>query len=159
MAFLEPRKSPIDVVQAVGRAMRRAEGKELGYIIVPVVIPPGVDAEQHLAVSDKHEGWRELGDILQALRSHDKRIEDSLSEMLTLHMPPEPQPGFVLRTAVAVGKPQKINLEYAVVTGSRDSAYDIACDAVKKTVRYWITTTPKPLAKLYGKSFKTNRLC
>jgi predicted helicase len=75
VAFLEPRKSPIDVVQAVGRAMRRAEGKELGYIIVPVVIPPGVDAERHLAVSDKQEGWRELGDILQALRAHDTRIE------------------------------------------------------------------------------------
>ena len=39
VAFLEPRKSPIDVVQAVGRAMRRAQGKDLGYIVVPVVIP------------------------------------------------------------------------------------------------------------------------
>ena len=56
VAFLEPRKSPIDVVQAVGRAMRRARGKDLGYIVVPVVIPPGVDAERHLAISDKHEG-------------------------------------------------------------------------------------------------------
>ena len=130
VAFLEPRKSPIDVVQAVGRAMRRAKGKTLGYIVVPVVIPPGVDAERHLAVSDKHEGWRELGEILQALRAHDKRIEDALPEMLTIQLPPEPQLELDLRTAVAVGRPDKTRLEHAVVTGSRDRAEDIARAAV-----------------------------
>ena len=133
VAFLEPRKSPIDVVQAVGRAMRRAEGKTLGYIVVPVVIPPGVDAERHLAVSDKHEGWQELGDILQALRAHDKRIEDALPEMLTIQLPPdEPaEINLVLRTVVAIGRPDRTRLEYAVVTTpSRDEAEDIARDAV-----------------------------
>ena len=130
VAFLEPRKSPIDVVQAVGRAMRRAEGKHMGYIVVPVVIPPGVDAERHLATSDKHEGWRELGDILQALRAHDKRIEDSLPEMLTVQVPSESQLDSMCRTAVAVGRPAKTRLEYAVVTGSRDTAEDIAREAV-----------------------------
>ena len=132
VAFLEPRKSPIDVVQAVGRAMRRAEGKALGYIVVPVVIPPGEDAERHLARSDKHEGWRELGDILQALRAHDKRIEDALPEMLTIQLPPEPQLDLVLRTAVAVGRPDKTKLEYAVVTGSRERAEDTARAAVNE---------------------------
>ena len=132
VAFLEPRKSPIDVVQAVGRAMRRAEGKALGYIVVPVVIPPGVDAERHLAISDKHEGWRELGDILQALRAHDKRIEDALPEMLTVQLPPERPPKLELRTAVAVGRPDRTRLEYAVVTGSRDRAEDTARAALRQ---------------------------
>ena len=132
MAFLEPRKSPIDVVQAVGRAMRRAEGKELGYIIVPVVIPPGVDAERHLAVSDKQEGWRELGDILQALRAHDTRIEDALSEILTIQLPPEPPQELPLKTGVAVGRPDAARLEFAVVTGSRDQAEDTARAAVRE---------------------------
>ncbi len=131
VAFLEPRRSPIDVVQAVGRAMRRAEGKQLGYIVVPVVIPPGVDAERHLAVSDKHEGWRELGEILQALRAHDQRIEDALPEMLTIQLPPEPQLELQLKTAIAVGRHDKTNLEYAVVTGSREHAEDTARAAVK----------------------------
>ena len=133
VAFLEPRKSPIDVVQAVGRAMRRAAGKTIGYIVVPVVIPPGVDAEHHLAVSDKHEGWRELGDILQALRAHDKRIEDALPERLTIQLPLDesPPPDLVLRTAVAVGRPDRTRLEYAVVTSSSiDDAEDIARAAV-----------------------------
>ena len=35
VAFLEARKSPIDVIQAVGRAMRTAPDKSLGYIICP----------------------------------------------------------------------------------------------------------------------------
>ena len=132
VAFLEPRRSPIDVVQAVGRAMRRAEGKDLGYIVVPVVIPPGEDAERHLSISDKHEGWRELGDILQALRAHDKRIEDALPKMLTIQLPSEPQLELELRTVVAVGRSDKTNLEYAVVAGSREDAEDIARDAVKQ---------------------------
>ncbi len=132
VAFLEPRKSPIDVVQAVGRAMRRAQGKELGYIVVPVVIPPGVDAERHLAISDKHEGWRELGDILQALRAHDKRIEDALPEMLTIQLPSEQPPLLELRTVVAVGRPEAKNLEYGVVAGSRDDAEDVARAAVRQ---------------------------
>ena len=134
VAFLEPRRSPIDVVQAVGRAMRRAEGKEFGYIVVPLVIPSGVDAEQHLAVSDKHEGWQELGDILQALRAHDKRIEDALPEMLKIHLPPEEPALFDTdtKTVVVVGRPDKQVLEYAVVTATRDEAEDIARVAVKE---------------------------
>ena len=39
VGFIEPRKSPVDVIQAVGRVMRRAEGKQLGYIVCPIVIP------------------------------------------------------------------------------------------------------------------------
>ncbi len=133
VAFLEPRKSPIDVVQAVGRAMRRAEGKQFGYIVVPVVIPPGVDAERHLAVSDKHEGWQELGAILQALRAHDRRIEEALPEVLTIQLPPaEPETlDLTLRTVVAVGRPESTRLEYAVVTASSpDEAEDLARRAV-----------------------------
>ena len=61
VAFLEARKSPIDVIQAVGRAMRTAPGKELGYIICPIYIPPNKDPETHLSVSAPEEGWQELG--------------------------------------------------------------------------------------------------
>ena len=40
VAFLEPRKSPIDVIQVVGRAMRTAPNKTMGYIICPIAFPP-----------------------------------------------------------------------------------------------------------------------
>ena len=90
VAFLEPRKSPIDVIQAVGRAMRTMPGKERGYIICPVLIPPNADPEQHLKISDM-EDWKVLGQILLALRAHDQRIEDKLTELLDLRLPPVPE--------------------------------------------------------------------
>ena len=43
VAFLDPRDSQVDVVQAVGRVMRKAPGKRFGYIIIPVVVEPGRD--------------------------------------------------------------------------------------------------------------------
>ena len=46
--FLHPRKSQIDVVQSVGRVMRKAEGKKLGYVILPITVAPGVSAERAL---------------------------------------------------------------------------------------------------------------
>ena len=154
VAFLEPRKSSIDVVQAVGRAMRRAQGKDLGYIVVPVVIPPGVDAERHLATSDRHEGWRELGDILQALRAHDKRIEDSLPEMLTIQLPSNQPPPLEMRTVVAVGRPSQRNLSYAVVKGSRDDAEDIARAAVKQDRPLLDFDDAEPFAKALWSELK-----
>ena len=83
VAFLEARKSPIDVIQAVGRAMRTADDKDYGYIICPIVIPPSADPESWLSTSDMDEGWQELGQILLALRAQDQRIEDNLADLLT----------------------------------------------------------------------------
>ena len=109
VAFLEARKSPIDVIQAVGRAMRTAEGKEMGYIICPIVIPPNADPEQWLSTSDKEEGWQELGQILLALRAHDQRIEDNLADLLQLYIP---QPPPALRTIVAVASGEDKRIHY-----------------------------------------------
>ena len=44
--FLNPRRSEIDVVQSVGRVMRKAKGKKYGYIILPIVIPSDADPKQ-----------------------------------------------------------------------------------------------------------------
>ena len=88
VAFLEERKSPIDVIQAVGRAMRTSPGKKLGYIVCPILISPTADPESWLSSSGPEEGWQELGQILLALRAHDNRIEDELSELLRLRLPP-----------------------------------------------------------------------
>ena len=69
--FLRPRKSQIDVVQAVGRVMRRAEGKKYGYIILPVVVPAGDDPASML---DRNTAYAHVWEVLQALRSHDERF-------------------------------------------------------------------------------------
>ena len=70
--FLQPRKSQIDVVQAVGRVMRRAEGKRYGYVILPVVVPP---ADDPAAALDRNDAYSHVWQVLQALRSHDERFE------------------------------------------------------------------------------------
>ncbi len=70
--FLQPRKSQIDVVQAVGRVMRRTEDKQWGYIILPVVVPADEDPSRAL---DKNDAYAHVWEVLQALRSHDDRLD------------------------------------------------------------------------------------
>ena len=70
--FLQPCKSQIDVVQAVGRVMRRAPGKKHGYIILPVVVPAGDDPASAL---DRNNAYAHVWEVLQALRSHDERFD------------------------------------------------------------------------------------
>ena len=70
--FLQPRRSQIDVVQAVGRVMRKAEGKQYGYIILPVVVPAG---EEPSSALDRNTAYSHVWEVLQALRSHDERFD------------------------------------------------------------------------------------
>ncbi len=121
VAFLEARKSPIDVVQAVGRAMRTAPDKDLGYIVCPILIPPHVDPEKWLSTSDAEEGWQELGQILRALRAHDSRIEDNLGELLHLYIPVPPP---VERTLVAVSRDKDKRIQYGEVIGPPGKAQE-----------------------------------
>jgi predicted helicase len=58
--FLTPRNSQVDVVQSVGRVMRKAEGKQLGYVILPVVIPAGVEPEQALNSNEAYRGMASI---------------------------------------------------------------------------------------------------
>lgn len=75
--FLHPRKSQIDVVQSVGRVMRRAEGKKLGYVILPVAIPPDTKPEEAL---NDNERYRVVWQILNALRAHDERLDARINQ-------------------------------------------------------------------------------
>ena len=76
--FLQPRKSQIDVVQAVGRVMRKAEGKRYGYIILPVVVPAGDDPERAL---DRNDAYSHVWQVLQALRAHDERFDAYVNKL------------------------------------------------------------------------------
>lgn len=68
--FLEPRKSQVDIIQSVGRMMRRAE--KYGYIILPVVTPVGSALEEALNGDD---AFRVVWEVLQALRAHDEHFD------------------------------------------------------------------------------------
>jgi len=69
--FLTPRRSKIDIVQAVGRVMRKPPGKQLGYVILPVAITAGLDPA---AALDKNRDYDAVWEVLQALRAHDERF-------------------------------------------------------------------------------------
>ncbi|WP_334193894.1 DEAD/DEAH box helicase [Pararhodobacter sp.] len=75
--FLHPRKSLIDVVQSVGRVMRKADGKRMGYVILPVGVPAGVEPE--VALRD-NERYRVVWQILNALRAHDERFDGTINQ-------------------------------------------------------------------------------
>lgn len=70
--FLTARNSQVDVVQSVGRVMRNAPGKKRGYVVLPVVIPAGV--EPHEALND-NQTYKVVWQVLQALRSHDDKFD------------------------------------------------------------------------------------
>ena len=78
VVFLQPRRSKSDVIQSVGRVMRRADDKEYGYVILPVVIPSGMTFEQSL---HDNRPWRNVWQVLNALRSHDPNFADEINRV------------------------------------------------------------------------------
>ncbi len=78
--FLSPRGSQVDIVQSVGRVMRKdpAGVKQMGYIVLPVVIPSGSTPE---AALDDNDAFRVVWQILQALRAHDDRFNAMVNQL------------------------------------------------------------------------------
>ncbi|WP_300493323.1 type ISP restriction/modification enzyme [uncultured Methylophaga sp.] len=76
--FLTPRNSQVDVVQSVGRVMRTAPGKKRGYVILPVVIPAGVEPNEAL---NDNKTYKVVWQVLQALRSHDDRFDAMINKL------------------------------------------------------------------------------
>ena len=76
--FMNPRNSHVDIVQAVGRVMRKAKGKGYGYIILPIAVPAGVDPAKSL---DDNERFAVVWSVLRALRSHDDRFNAEINHI------------------------------------------------------------------------------
>ncbi|MBQ9371322.1 MAG: DEAD/DEAH box helicase [Thermoguttaceae bacterium] len=76
--FIAPRNSQVDVIQAVGRVMRKAPGKNFGYIILPIVVPSDEAPEEAL---DDNERYRVVWQTLNALRSHDERFRIMINQL------------------------------------------------------------------------------
>ena len=76
--FMAERKSQVDVVQAVGRAMRKAEGKQYGYIILPIAVTAGADPA---LVLDSGKEFDVVWSVLRALRSHDDRLDAEINKI------------------------------------------------------------------------------
>ncbi len=78
IVFLSPRKSQIDIVQAVGRIIRKHERKDYGYIILPIVIPAGETPE---TILDNNKSYDVVWQVLNALRSVDERFEATINKL------------------------------------------------------------------------------
>ncbi|MBE3010885.1 DEAD/DEAH box helicase [Microbispora sp. NEAU-D428] len=76
--FLNPRNSVVDVVQSVGRVMRKAPGKQYGYVILPIGIPADMTPEQALANNEK---YKVVWQVLRALRAHDERFNAMINRI------------------------------------------------------------------------------
>ena len=76
--FLSARNSQVDVVQSVGRVMRKSPGKKYGYIIIPVVVPSQIDAVTAL---DDNERYKVVWTVLNALRAHDDRFNATINKI------------------------------------------------------------------------------
>lgn len=77
VCLIEPRTQPVDIVQIVGRAIRKSANKKIATIILPVFMPKGVeeDVETFIKSSDFAPVW----DVIAAIRSHDDRVQGWVS--------------------------------------------------------------------------------
>ena len=97
--FLHPRRSDIDVVQAVGRVMRRAEGKNCGYIILPIAQAPNVTTQETV----NNSAYRAVWQVINAISAHDDRFEAQINQLaLTLD---KPAPVYPNGTDIGRGEP------------------------------------------------------
>ena len=79
LCFLQPKGSHIDIVQSVGRVMRKVPHKNFGYVVLPLVLPDTIgDYGEHIR---KDDFWKTTWAVLRALRSHDERFARELGVM------------------------------------------------------------------------------
>ncbi len=100
--FLNPRNSIVDIIQSVGRVMRKADNKKFGYIILPIGIPAGLELEEAL---NDNKRYKIVWDVLQALRAHDDRFNNTINK-------------------IELNKKKPSNIQIIGVTGSEEHAGD-----------------------------------
>ncbi len=76
--FLNPRSSMTDIIQSVGRVMRKSEGKKYGYVILPIGVSASEDPDEAL---NNNEKYKLVWEVLQALRAHDDRFNNTINKI------------------------------------------------------------------------------
>ena len=134
--FLSPRKSQVDVIQAVGRVMRRAEGKDFGYIILPVAVPAGMAPERAL---DDNKRFQVVWQVLKALRAHDERLDAAINSMELNGQGPENI--IVEQVSLEKAKKQDDPLDGSAPDGDETGAGS-AADGVTQGIQGQLTLLP-----------------
>ena len=79
VVFADPRQSVVDVVQSVGRVMRKFEGKKFGYVILPVAIPAGMAPHEAF---NSNGPFKIVWQVLNGLRSHDENLAREINQLI-----------------------------------------------------------------------------
>ncbi|MEK6669981.1 MAG: type ISP restriction/modification enzyme [Pseudomonadota bacterium] len=124
--FLTPRSSQVDVVQSVGRVMRNAPGKKRGYVILPVVVPAGV--EPHDALND-NKTYAVVWQVLQALRSHDDRFDAMVNKLDLIGKDPSKMEVIAITDKVAKKTPKD---KHAAKGGNGKGSFNLGTKITKK---------------------------
>ncbi|MGL2410253.1 type ISP restriction/modification enzyme [Helicobacter pylori] len=72
--FFDGKSAMVDIIQAVGRVMRKAKRKKRGYIILPIALEESEINNLDEAV--KNTNFQNIWKVLKALRSHDSSLVD-----------------------------------------------------------------------------------
>ncbi|WP_462398583.1 DEAD/DEAH box helicase [Corynebacterium falsenii] len=130
VVFFNPRNSMVDVVQSVGRVMRKSEGKDYGYIILPVAVPPGKSPSEVL--SDNRR-FKVVWQILNALRAHDDRFNAKVNSISLNESAPDELPIEVEHVERPEGV-EKRKLDGVDNTTDRAAALDSADEVTAQTL-------------------------
>ena len=73
IVFADPRKSKVDIVQALGRALRKKDGKDFGYVVLPVIY-------DHTSHEIDNENFQEILNVVRGLAANDERIIEEFKD-------------------------------------------------------------------------------
>jgi superfamily II DNA or RNA helicase len=121
IAFVDPRNSEIDIVQAVGRAIRLSKGKALGSIVIPVFLEENDDVDEVLSSSPFKKVWA----VVNALRAHDDDLSNELDQLR-----------YKLGRRGSVGKSDKIVFDLPT-TISHDFEEALKAKLIESTTASW----------------------
>ena len=147
VAFIDPRGSQVDIIQAVGRAIRLSQNKKFGTIILPVFIAAGEDAPSAIEASNFKPIW----DVLNALKSHDDELSYELDAMRTeLGKRSGSSAKFSDLSKIEVDLPSSVNSSFAdslctyLVERATDSWsfwFGLLLSYVEKNATAWVPST------------------
>lgn len=158
--FLSPRNSQVDVVQSVGRVMRKAEGKNCGYVIIPIFVSAHENATD---VLDKGDKFKVVWSVLNALRAHDDRFNALINKIdLNNSKPKQILVGTTLTAFDSDGNPYEKNedgtskkIENQLQMDFPDLQKTIFAKLVEKCGdRYYWETWAKQVAVIYEELYQ-----
>jgi superfamily II DNA or RNA helicase len=101
--FADPKNSVVDIVQAAGRALRIYPGKDYGYIMLPVVVPKGMDFDEFMETTP----FKQVARVITALSTQDDRIAEQFRESRSDRAPEDR----IVEFEVDVSVGTKINID------------------------------------------------